>query len=88
MPSRSRLMPMGANGGRPACVSAAEHARRALDRPAYCYYPQFLRFPELHYIKADVAASLIIKMQATRHRGRHGRAKHTGTPPSALNGRR
>ncbi|GBP86286.1 hypothetical protein EVAR_91690_1 [Eumeta japonica] len=34
MPSRSRPMPTGANAGRPACVSAVEHARRDPDRPA------------------------------------------------------
>ncbi|GBP88240.1 hypothetical protein EVAR_91192_1 [Eumeta japonica] len=34
MPSRSRPMPTGANAGRPACVSAVEHARRVPDRPA------------------------------------------------------
>ncbi|GBP71503.1 hypothetical protein EVAR_57068_1 [Eumeta japonica] len=34
MPSRTRPMPTWANAGRPACVSAAEHARRAPDRPA------------------------------------------------------
>ncbi|GBP32531.1 hypothetical protein EVAR_23942_1 [Eumeta japonica] len=41
-PSRSRPTPMGANAGRPACVCAAEQARRAPrfarcapDRPAH-----------------------------------------------------
>ncbi|GBP23875.1 RNA polymerase II-associated protein 1 [Eumeta japonica] len=45
MPSRSRPTPTGTNAGRPACVCAAEHARRA---PRYaprtgllfCDYPQ------------------------------------------------
>ncbi|GBP92478.1 RNA-directed DNA polymerase from mobile element jockey [Eumeta japonica] len=34
MPSWSRPMPTGANAGRPACVSANEHARHDPDRPA------------------------------------------------------
>ncbi|GBP33734.1 hypothetical protein EVAR_17061_1 [Eumeta japonica] len=42
MPSRSRPTPTGTNAGRPACVCAAEHARRApryapRPRPA-CYF--------------------------------------------------
>ncbi|GBP66372.1 hypothetical protein EVAR_88482_1 [Eumeta japonica] len=41
MPSRSCPMPTGTNTGRPARVSAIEHARRASDQPAYGNYPQF-----------------------------------------------
>ncbi|GBP83083.1 Retrovirus-related Pol polyprotein from transposon TNT 1-94 [Eumeta japonica] len=49
MPSRSRPTPTGTNAGRPACVCAAEHARRAprfapRPRPA-CYFSALVRPP-------------------------------------------
>ncbi|GBP82087.1 hypothetical protein EVAR_89426_1 [Eumeta japonica] len=49
MPSRSRPIPPGANAGRPACVCAAEHARRA---------PRFTRCaPDRRIIPGTVAAT-------------------------------
>ncbi|GBP88714.1 hypothetical protein EVAR_60650_1 [Eumeta japonica] len=65
-PSRSPPTPSGANAGRPVCVCAAEHARRALHRASraaprtglrnICDYPQFIETPDIHHrIKADVA---------------------------------
>ncbi|GBP52555.1 hypothetical protein EVAR_39078_1 [Eumeta japonica] len=54
-PSRSRPTLTGANAGRPACVCAAEYARRAphyAPRPGsaciFCDYPQFIEIPDIH----------------------------------------
>ncbi|GBP15495.1 hypothetical protein EVAR_9276_1 [Eumeta japonica] len=84
MQSKSRPTPTGANAGRPARVSTTENVRRAPGPTCVLQLPSNLRSPDKRNIKSDVAVSLIIKMQATRHRGCHGRAYEThcyGRPP-------
>ncbi|GBP05815.1 hypothetical protein EVAR_5118_1 [Eumeta japonica] len=85
MPSRSR--PTGINAGRPSCVCAAEHARRAprfAPRPGpACYFVTTLNLLRSRtYTTAPKLMSPhfnFIKMQAAWHRGHPGRAERAGT---------
>ncbi|GBP67379.1 hypothetical protein EVAR_43662_1 [Eumeta japonica] len=60
MPLRSRPTPTGANAGRPACVCAAEHARRA---PRFaCCAPDRLA----HHLRLGIAATSEVQSTLVR----------------------